>query len=181
MEELSSELETPLLFMSYYNIAFSNGIGEFVKSAKQAGAEGLIIPDVPPEESNDGFFSACEEADLPLIPLVSPLTSKERIKLITDKFSADSFVYCVSTTGTTGVRDSLPDGLPEYLERVKKQSALPRAVGFGISKAAHLEQLSGLAEIAVCGSAIVNMAAEAFEKSEDPAAAVSSFVRNLLS
>lgn len=181
MDELSSELEVPLLFMSYYNIVFANGIQSFVASAKEAGCEGLIIPDVPPEESNDGFFDICRENQMPSIPLVSPLTSNERIETIKSKFSNDSFVYCVSTTGTTGAREELPEGLEAYLNRVTENFPVPKAVGFGISKSAHLEQLSGLAEIAVCGSAIVNKAKDADQEGKDPASEVGRFVSELLS
>ena len=94
---------------------------------------------------------------MPIIPLVSPVTSDERMKKISSFFENPPLVYCVSTTGTTGVRKTLPDGLPEYLGKVKNHFKAPRAVGFGISKPEHTKELSGVAEIAIIGSAVIDL------------------------
>ena len=108
MSRLSSKLEVPLLFMSYFNLLYafskksSSSIRSFLAAASQAGAQGLIVPDVPVEEQSEGYWSLPLEYGLVPIPLISPLSSITRLKAIAESASPDSFVYCVSTTGTTG-------------------------------------------------------------------------------
>jgi len=108
MEELAAEVDVPLIFMSYYNIVFSYGADAFIKDAASAGATAAIIPDIPIEESADGFFEAAKKNNFPAIPLVSPITPDSRLKAISENTTEDSFVYCVATTGTTGAREALP-------------------------------------------------------------------------
>jgi len=173
MAKLSGETEAPLLFMSYYNLVLNQKT--FAKEARQAGCEGLIVPDITPGESKDSFFTECEEENIPVIPLVSPVTSDDRLKQIAKTSSTAPFVYCVSTTGTTGARDSLPKELPAYLNKVKEVFSVPRALGFGISEPAHIEQLQGNAEIAIVGSAVINL----IKESSDPTSKVSTFIKKL--
>ena len=161
MGELSSKIETPLLFMSYFNIVFSyrsnsggkSGIKCFLEEAQEAGAQGLIVPDVPPEENREGYWTLSKKHNLIPVPLVSPLTSKKRLQTIAS--NAEGFVYCVSTTGTTGTRTKIPDTLPEYLKRVRRAFKLPLAVGFGISTAEQVNAVGEHAEIAIVGSAMI--------------------------
>ncbi len=181
MEKLSSEVEVPLLFMSYYNIVFTYGVDRFIEDAVSAGATGAIVPDIPIEEAADGFFESCKRQDFAAIPLVSPLTEDARMKTISNNTSKDGFVYCVSTTGTTGAREELPKELGSYLERVKTHFDIPRAVGFGLSKPEHLSALSGHAEIAVCGSAVINQIDSAIENKADINQTVGTFISKLIS
>lgn len=162
LERLSAAVKIPLLFMSYYNLVFTyggnkrGGITTFCRDAAAAGAQGLIVPDIPPEERGDGYWTSCREHGLAPIPLVSPLTSDRRMKLIAANAS-EGFVYCVSTTGTTGARSVLPPGLAAYTARVKRFFKIPRAVGFGLSTPAQTKALAGHAEIAVVGSAMIDL------------------------
>lgn len=163
METLSRELPVPLLFMSYYNLLFrykapreKSGLRNFLKDARSAGAEGLIVPDIPPEEKEDGYWKLAEEYELCAVPLVSPVSSTQRMKKIAAQ-SKQGFVYCVSTTGTTGSRKQLAPDLSRYLKEVGKHFSIPRAVGFGISSPSHVRALAGKAEIAVVGSAMINL------------------------
>lgn len=158
MEELASSVDIPLLFMSYFNLLYSypRGVEAFLKSAKSAGAEGLIVPDIPVDSKRDPYFKMALREDLCPIPLVSPLTNDARMKEIASVHT-EGFVYCVSTTGTTGARKDLASGLSPYLRRVKKHFKQARAVGFGISKKAHIDKLKGNAEIAVVGSASIDL------------------------
>jgi tryptophan synthase alpha subunit len=173
MSKLSSKIDTPLLFMSYYNLVLNQK--GFAKAASDAGCEGLIVPDITPGESKDSFFTECESESLPVIPLVSPITSETRMKQIASNSVSAPFVYCVSTTGTTGARDKLPEELPSYLENVKKHFPIPRALGFGISEKKHIEQLQGNAEIAIVGSAVINL----IKESSNPNNEVANFIQKL--
>lgn len=165
MEELSSSVSVPLLFMTYFNLVYAyqgggkggenDGVRRFAKDASNAGAEGLIVPDVPPEENTEGYWNLTKEHNLFPVPLVSPVSSDARLEKIAATVD-DGFVYCVSTTGTTGARTDLPQELPEYLSRVRKFFKQPLAVGFGISSRAQVESLRDHAEIAIVGSAMIN-------------------------
>ena len=162
MEKLARRTDTPLLFMSYFNILYNfehrqNGaVKEFLKSAANAGAQGIIVPDIPVEEDkNESYWTAAENYKIRPIPLVSPLTSSARLSKLSP--FATSFVYCVSTTGTTGSRKSLPADIGSYLKRVKTKISAPRAVGFGISSPQHIRALSAHAEIAIVGSATIDL------------------------
>ena len=174
IETLAGKVDIPLLLMSYYNMVLN--FPNFVSSARSAGCEGLIVPDISPGESKDSFFEECKNHKLPVIPLVSPVTSEERMKKISSHSELAPFVYCVSTTGTTGARNKLPEELPEYLEKVKNNFNLPRALGFGISEPKHIEQLKNHAEIAIVGSAVIDL----IEKSKNPKKELASFIKSLL-
>ncbi len=174
IETLSSKVEIPLLFMSYYNMVLN--FPNFVDSAKSAGCEGLIVPDISPGESKDSFFEECKHHKLPVVPLVSPVTSEERMGKIASHSKLAPFVYCVSTTGTTGARDKLPAELPQYLEKVKSNFNLPRALGFGISEPKHIDSLENHAEIAIVGSAVIDLIA----KSKNPKKDLEAFILSLV-
>jgi tryptophan synthase alpha chain len=148
-------LAIPLLLMGYYNSILAYGIDEFARDVAGAGADGLIEVDLPPEEAA-GVRTACAGRGLDLIYLVAPTSSDERIALVAAQ--ASGFIYCVSLTGVTGARGELPSGLSQFLARVRRHTALPLAVGFGISKREHVEAVAGLgAEAAVIGSAIIDV------------------------
>ncbi len=158
LEKLRKNVEVPLLFMTYFNILYNyaGGTVGFFMDAANAGCDGLIVPDIMPEDETEGFWECAKDFELPAIPIVSPLTDEKRLKLIAP-LCAQSFAYCVSTTGTTGARKELSSDLKPYLRRVRNTVKRPLAVGFGLSKAEHLKQLSGLAEIAVVGSATIDL------------------------
>lgn len=158
MEVLARKVKVPLLFMSYLNllINYSGGLKQFCKDARNAGTQGLIVPDIPPEENAEGYWTLTKANHLIPILIVSPVTTQERLKKLS-AVATDGFVYCVSTTGTTGARKTLPPGLPEYLLKVRKHFSVPLAVGFGISKPAHVRSLAPYAEIAIVGSATIDL------------------------
>ncbi len=183
METLSARVDVPLLFMSYFNLihAYGNqrgksGLARFLADARSAGAQGMIVPDIPPEESHEGYWTLTYKNGLAAIPLVSPVSSETRLKKIAAA-SKSGFVYCVSTTGTTGARKELPQDLRAYLQRIRRHFSQPLAVGFGISKREHIQILSGSAEIAIVGSAVINIIEKSSAKSA--AANVRKFVRQL--
>lgn len=145
-----------LLFMSYFNILHHYGIEKFCKKVRKCGCYGLIVPDMPiDEEKQEKYLKNCSKYGLKAIQVISPLTPVDRLKKIAKV--ANGFVYCVSRYGTTGQTKSLNSDLYNYLKRVKKYIKLPLAVGFGISKREHVEQVWEGAEIAVIGSKIINL------------------------
>ena len=148
-------LAIPLLLMGYYNPILAYGIDEFARDAADAGADGLIVVDLPPEEAV-GVRAACAGRGLDLIYLLAPTSSDERIARVVGQ--ASGFVYCVSLAGVTGARGDLSPGLAEFLARVRRHTSLPLAVGFGISRAEHVQAVARLgAEAAVIGSAIIDL------------------------
>lgn len=146
----------PVVLMTYINPVLAYDPRKFAAEAAQAGVAGVIVPDLPIEEAEPvvGWFRA---ASLDTVFMVAPTTPPERISAITAQSSG--FVYCVTVTGITGVRKDLPEGIVELLAEVKKQTTLPVAAGFGISRQEHLKVLRGKGgqlDAAVVGSAIVD-------------------------
>ena len=142
----------PIVLMTYINPVLSHDPRRFAAEAAQAGVAGVIVPDLPYEES-EPVAGWLRSASLDTIFMVSPTTSKERMAAICERSSG--FVYCVTVTGITGARSELPAGMKELLGEVKKHTTLPVAAGFGISRPEHMKSLRGNADAAVVGSAIV--------------------------
>ena len=148
-------LAIPLLLMGYYNPILAYGIEEFARDASDAGVDGLIVVDLPPEEAL-AVQTACAGRGLDLVYLLAPTSSDERITLVVAQ--ASGFVYCVSLAGVTGARRDLSPRLAEFLARVRRHTSLPLAVGFGISRAEHVQAVARLgADAAVIGSAIIDL------------------------
>lgn len=156
--ELSQDVDIPLLFMAYFNTVHAYGVERFCKAAKKAGISGLIVPDVPLEAAeHEGFLAACQKNDLHNIITLAPTSSTERIKK--NATIASGFAYCMTRAGTTGARQTLDPGVADYLQIVRKHLDLPLAAGFGIRERQHVEQLKSHANIAVIGSAIIDVIA----------------------
>jgi tryptophan synthase alpha chain len=143
----------PLLFMSYYNPIHSYGIERFAAACVEAGIDGMIVPDLPPEEAGD-LLAACASRDIDLIFLVAPTTTEDRLKRIAE--IANGFIYCVSLTGVTGARNRIGEGVEALVARVRRYTSLPVVVGFGISTPEHVATVSRIADGAVVGSALIN-------------------------
>ena len=171
---LRQRLTTPLVLMSYYNLLLAYGLDRFAAAAEAAGADGVIVPDLPPEEATP-LREACSAADLDLIMLVAPTSSGERIERASA--IASGFLYCVSLTGVTGSRAQLTESLPAFLQRVRRGTDLPLAVGFGISRRDHLTAIAPHAEAAIVGSALI----ELLERTppDEQLAAASAFIAHL--
>lgn len=178
MRKLSKEVLIPLLFMAYYNSVFKYGVEKFCLDAKQAGAAGLIVPDVPLDEENEEhFIKYCKKYGLANIRVVSPSSTPDRLKK--NAQVATGFVYCTARQGITGARDNLSKELTEHLSRVRKYFTIPIAVGFGISKKEHLETLKGHADIAVLGSAIIDIIDKGYKGNRGDMEKVRRFIREL--
>ncbi|KAL1305093.1 hypothetical protein AAFC00_002026 [Neodothiora populina] len=152
-------LKTPVMLMGYYNPVLSYGEEKMLKDSKEAGVNGFIMVDLPPEEAVR-FRNHCTKAGLSYIPLIAPSTSESRMKLLCK--IADSFIYVVSRMGVTGASGSMNAALPELLDRVHKYSGgVPAAVGFGISTRDHYLSVGSIAEGVVIGSQVITTIAEA--------------------
>lgn len=156
VRRLREKTDIPMVFMTYANVVYSYGVARFMKTAKEAGMDGLILPDVPFEEKDEFAVPAAEEG-LDLISLIAP-TSNERISLIANK--AEGFVYCVSSLGVTGVRQNITTDIGAMVQLVKKAKDIPCAVGFGISTPEQARSMSEQADGVIVGSAIVKLIAE---------------------
>ncbi len=166
--------QAPLLLMGYYNPILSYGPERFCDDLADAGGDGLIIPDLPPEEAGD-VRRACRRRRMDLIFMLAPTSTDERIERVVRE--ASGFIYCVSLAGVTGSRAQLSDSLPAFLQRVRQRTHLPLAVGFGISSRRQVEELAPLADGVVVGSALLDRLESAPAGGE--AATLEDFVREL--
>jgi tryptophan synthase alpha chain len=155
--KLAPTISTPLVAMLSYSIVFRHGPEKFCFDAKSAGFAGLIIPDLPPPEANR-MCGLIRAAGLDTILLIAPTTTPQRRREIAELCSG--FVYYLSVSGITGARDQLPDDLAGNVRQLKSFTKTPICVGFGISKPAHVAALSGVADGAIVGSAIVKRMGE---------------------
>lgn len=152
IKDVTSRITTPLVAMVSYAIIFRIGNESFVKQASAAGFAGLIVPDLPGDDAAE-FHHLAQEHGLDLIQLIAPTTPADRIERILK--NASGFVYCIAVAGTTGARETLAPQLSAMLKGLRLQTKLPLAVGFGLSRPEQIEQLRGLADGAIVGSAIV--------------------------
>jgi len=169
--ELRRKVDVPLVFMTYYNPVFNYGISDFCNSCARVDIDGLIVPDLPPEESTE-LDKATRKQDIDLIYLMSPTSTEERLKLVVEK--SEGFVYLVSVTGITGARNKLPDGLEAFVNRVRNITGKPLCVGFGISTPDQASRVGDIADGIIIGSKIIQLMEE-----DDSLEKVAEFVREL--
>ena len=151
----------PALLMGYLNPILAYGIERFVADSAAGGADGFIIPDLPPEEA-DEIEAACRSRQLALVYLLAPTSSPERIALIAAR--SQGFIYLVSLTGVTGARRHLPAELADFVARVRKATQKPLAVGFGIASGAQAGAVGRLADGVIVGSALVERAGRSLDE-----------------
>jgi tryptophan synthase alpha chain len=152
--ELRPDTEVPLVLMTYYNPVFRYGEAAFVADALAAGVDGLIIPDLPPEEAQS-LIDLTLDSTLDLIFLVAPTSTPARMALIAER--SRGFIYYVSRLGTTGVRDQLSDDLRGMLGQLRTVTDKPIAVGFGVSSPDHVRSVAEMADGVVVASAILQL------------------------
>jgi tryptophan synthase alpha chain len=162
----------PFILMGYYNPIFQMGLDHFAHRMAAAGVGGVIIPDLPPEESGALQSALCSQG-IDLIFLLTPKSDDERAQLVAQRTSG--FLYLVSLTGVTGARDHLPLDLESFVARVRPMANLPLTVGFGISTPAQAAQVARIADGVIVGSALIR----AIGVGEDPVAAASTFIASL--
>lgn len=160
----------PVVLMTYINPVLSYDPRKFAAESAQAGVSGVIIPDMPIEEA-EPVVGWLRSASLDTVFMVAPTTPPERVGAICERSAG--FVYCVTVTGITGMRQDLPEGMAELLAEVRKHTRLPVAAGFGISRPEHMKVLRGSADAAVVGSAIVHE----IDQGKDPALLVKELLK----
>ncbi len=155
-KRLREKVDVPLVFMTYYNPIMNYGHERFCLDCAGAGVDGLIIPDLPPDESQE-LEATARKSNVDLIYIVAPTSTDERIRLAAGR--SRGFVYLTSVAGVTGVRDELPSGLGDFAARVRSATKLPICIGFGISNARQAGQVARIADGVIVGSKIVNLMA----------------------
>ncbi len=145
--------QVPLVFYTYYNLVFANGVDGYVKAAKEAGVDGMLTLDLPPEEAGE-VAAACAKHGMKTVFIVAPTTPEARMGVIGK--AATGFIYYVSREGVTGVRSEVAANTGDAVAKIKAHTALPVVVGFGISKREHVKEIAAYADGVVVGSALVN-------------------------
>ncbi len=153
VRDLRTDVNIPMVFMTYANVVFSYGAERFMKACKETGIDGIILPDLPFEEK-DEFSDVCKEYGIDLISLIAP-TSHERIAMIAK--DADGFIYIVSSLGVTGTRSEITTDISAIVETVRKYTDTPCAIGFGISTPEQAAAMAGKSDGAIVGSAIIKI------------------------
>ena len=154
VRKLRQVTEIPIILFGYYNPFFHYGVEKFANDAADAGADGVLVVDLPPEEAPE-FKIHTDKAGLDLVFLLAPTSTTERVELIAE--NASGFVYLVSVTGVTGVRPDLNYSLDELADQIKSNTGLPVGVGFGVSSPDQVKTIAGYADAVIVGSAIVRI------------------------
>lgn len=152
--QLRRTVRIPLVFMGYYNPILSYGPPEFCRQSAAAGVDGLIVPDLPPDESGI-LDKATADNGMDLIHLLTPTSTDERIGLVATK--SRGFIYLVSVSGVTGARQGVPDYLQEFTAKVRAKTTKPLAIGFGISSPEQAKAIAGMADGVIIGSRLINL------------------------
>ncbi|MBM4446579.1 MAG: tryptophan synthase subunit alpha [Chloroflexi bacterium] len=170
-KELSQKVDKPLVFMTYFNPVFSYGLEEFCSACANSGIDGLIIPDLTPDEGSQ-LEAISQKQNLDLVYLLAPTSTEKRIELAAER--SRGFIYLVSVTGVTGARGNLPSGLDEFVARVRKIAILPLCVGFGISTMEQAKQVAQIADGVIVGSRAIQLMG-----TDNDLTSVASFVKDL--
>jgi tryptophan synthase alpha chain len=168
-----SGVSQPLLLMGYVNPILAYGTSRFIQEAARAGADGLIIPDLPPEEAGEAE-QLCRDHSLALVYLLPPTAGSDRLQVVAKRSSG--FLYLVSLTGVTGARSTLPPDLEKFIQRARQATDLPLAVGFGISTVEQARLVGAAADGVIVGSALIDQV----RNSMDPVKAGADFISALL-
>jgi tryptophan synthase alpha chain len=143
--------------MTYFNPVLRYGVDQFCRACAKAGVDGLIIPDLPPEEGKVLGGTAAQEG-IDLIYLLSPASTAERIKIVAEK--SRGYIYLVSVTGVTGARSTLSSGLGEFVARVRRAASQPLCVGFGVANGEQAQQIARIADGVIIGSRLIQLMKE---------------------
>ncbi len=169
---LRREVGLPLVFMTYFNPVLSYGLEEFCGACTRSGINGLIIPDLPPEEGSE-LETISQRQGLDLIYLLAPTSTEERSRLVAER--SRGFIYLVSVTGVTGTRDRLPADLETFVTRVRQVATQPLCVGFGISTPEQARRVARVADGIIVGSRLIQL----MEAGDNFISPVDNFIRQL--
>lgn len=176
VKNVRKKVDSPLVLMTYYNPVQKFGLNEFARTAADAGADGVIVTDLPPEEAGE-WKAAAQAAGLDTVFLLAPTSTDERIRRVAEMSSG--FIYCVSRTGVTGKRSDVPSEVGDLIERIRLATDKPVAVGFGVSAPDHVRAISKWADGVVVGSALIDLIAQ--NSGNNVISEVKSFVSELKS
>lgn len=176
VRRLREKSETPIIFYTYYNLVFANGVDAYVRAARAAGVDGILTLDLPPEEAGE-MTAACRAHGVDTVCIVAPTTPDARIPLIAR--ATTGFVYYVSREGVTGVRDQVATNIGDAVTRIRVHTSLPIAVGFGIGSRAQVTEVAALADGVVVGSALVNCIRDNLADRSKIAAAIGAKAKDL--
>lgn len=154
VKEIRKQTQIPIILFGYYNPFFIYGLDRFAKDAKKAGVDGVLVVDLPPEESYE-FKRSLNKENLDLVFLLAPTSTSDRIKLVSKNCSG--FIYLVSVTGVTGQRPNMNYSLQPLISEIRKYSDLPVGVGFGVSSSKQAKEISKIADAVIVGSALVRI------------------------
>ncbi|ABR47295.1 tryptophan synthase, alpha subunit [Alkaliphilus metalliredigens QYMF] len=172
--KLREKTQIPLVFLVYYNCVFKYGLETFLNRCQEIGIDGLIIPDLPLEERRE-LQVMMQQYPMDLIPLVAP-TSEDRMKEIVQ--DAEGFIYCVSSTGVTGKRNSLAGNLEGFMQQLRTYTEIPLVIGFGISNSEMMDKLKNICDGFIIGSAVIEKI-EAGLEDRSSVERVSKFIEKL--
>lgn len=170
-KKLCQVVDIPLVFMTYFNPIFNCGLEGFCIACASSGIDGLIIPDLPPEESPE-LEAITQKHGIDLIYLLAPTGTDDRIRIVNER--SQGFIYLVSVTGVTGVRDTLPPYLESFVTRVKEATTKPLCVGFGISTPEQARQVARIADGVIVGSRLIQLM-----EADESMVAVADFAQRL--
>jgi len=170
-KKLSKKTATPLVFMTYFNPIYQYGLEKFCHDCVASGIDGLIVPELPPEEG-DELGNLAGKSGVDLIYFLAPTSVEERIKLVANK--ARGFIYLVSIAGVTGARNELPSDLGKFISRVKQLAKQPVCVGFGISTPEQAARIAQTADGVIIGSKLIQL----LETDDAAMTATQSFIRD---
>jgi tryptophan synthase alpha chain len=170
-KELSQKVKIPLVFMSYFNPLSCYGLEKFCSACSRSGINGLIIPDLPPDEGSQ-LEAISRRQGLDLVYLLAPTSTAGRIRLVAEK--STGFIYLVSVTGVTGTRDNLPSDLDKFVAKVRKVATQPLCIGFGISTPEQASKLAKIADGVIVGSRVIQLM-----EIDDDFVSVVNFVKEL--
>lgn len=173
--EIRKTSDLPIVLMTSYNPVWAYGPEQFVTDAREAGVDGMIVPDLPPEEAEE-FEKDCKNSQLDLIYLLAPTSTQKRVSWIGGK--SRGFIYYVSLTGTTGMREGLAEGVAEKVASIKGATTLPVLIGFGISNPENAKEAAAISDGVIVGSAIVRLI-EANSDAKERVSRVKEFVSQM--
>ena len=177
VRDLRGRSQIPIALMSYYNPIHHRGPATLVADAAEAGIDGLIIPDLPPEEATD-LIAAARTHDVKTIFFIAPTSTPERVALVNE--SATGFIYCISVMGVTGARTALPPELPGQLRALRAATDKPLVVGFGVSTPEQVRAMGAVADGCIVGSAVARVIEASLDEPPDALLrAVGEFVEPL--
>jgi tryptophan synthase alpha chain len=154
VRSLKGKINIPLLFMTYFNPVLYYGLDRFIKDSTKAGIDGVIIPDLPPEES-ESIIKLSKKNKFSTVFLIAPTSTNDRIKLVSKR--STGFIYYVSLTGVTGARKHLPKDIKEHIKKIKKFTDKPVCIGFGVSNREQAAKMSRIADGVIVGSAVIRI------------------------